>query len=141
MYSVLYTSTAAAPFDTPALEALLSQSREANTRRGITGLLLYRAGRFIQFLEGPEPAVRALLAQIAEDARHENVRVLLDGRTSQRQFPEWTMGYDSPAVPSGPLPPGFRDTFEDLDDADGDRDVVIRAARELSHWFRIRATR
>lgn len=37
-----------------------------------------------------------------------------------------------------PAPPGFRDTFDDLEILD-DRDAVIRAMRELTLWFRVRS--
>lgn len=47
------------------------------------------------------------------------------------------MGYEPVREPAAPPPPGFRSTFDDLDDAD-DSDGVIRATQELSLWFRVR---
>ncbi len=135
--SLVYASTAASDFDDAALAALLQQARRANAARGITGLLLYRGGRFVQFLEGPEREVRSLYATIAADPRHSHVHTLNEGRPATRQFADWTMGYEPVREPVGPPPPGFRSTFDDLDDAD-DRDGVLRAIRELSLWFRAR---
>lgn len=135
--SLVYASTAASDFDDAALAALLQQARRANAARGITGVLLYRGGRFVQFLEGPEHEVRAVFETIAADPRHTGVRTLDEGRPAARQFAEWTMGYQPVREPVGPPPPGFRSTFDDLDDAD-DRDGVLRAIRELSLWFRAR---
>lgn len=138
LYSLVYASTAASPFDDDALAALLQQSRHDNAERGITGLLLYRNGRFIQFLEGDEAEVRSLYASIEKDPRHTGVRTLNDGRPARRQFADWTMAYQPVREPAGPPPPGFRDTFDDLDNAD-EPDGVLRAARELSLWFRVRS--
>ncbi|MET0297389.1 MAG: BLUF domain-containing protein [Microbacterium sp.] len=139
LYSLVYVSTAVEPFDDPRLEALLEQSRRANARDGITGILLYRRGRFIQFLEGPEGPVRDLVARIGRDPRHTGVRVMIDGHPEARQFEEWTMGYERVREAEGPAPDGFRSTFDDLEDSD-DADHVLRATRELSFWFRVRAS-
>jgi hypothetical protein len=138
LFSLVYSSTATRPFDDDDLAALLESSRRSNTAVEITGVLLYRGGRFIQFLEGPESEVRTLMARITEDSRHTNVRVLLDGHGPHRQFAEWSMGYEPIQMPAGPPPAGFRDTFDDIDRLD-DRNAVVRAARELSLWFRRRS--
>ena len=140
LYSLVYTSFALTLFDDSELEALLAQSRTANERVDITGMLLYRNGRFIQFLEGPEGAVRDLLDRISSDSRHTDLRLLVDGRPSARQFAEWTMGYEVIDEARTPLPDGFRSTFDDLDAAD-DADAVLRATQELSLWFRVRQAR
>lgn len=140
LYSLVYSSTAADSFNESDLTALLQQSRSDNTRDGITGMLLYRKGRFVQVLEGPEDRVRALVTRISADPRHSQVRVMLDGHPASRQFAEWTMGYEPTTEPTGPAPEGFRSTFDDLEAA-ADTDSVMRATRELSMWFRVRAGR
>lgn len=38
---------------------MLAKSRSNNVRDGISGMLLYRDGDFLQVLEGPEDKVRA----------------------------------------------------------------------------------
>lgn len=140
LYSLVYMSRAVEPLDDAGLHRLLTASREANGGRGITGLLLYRNSRFVQFLEGEEEPVRDLLSRISADTRHTDVRVLLDGRPRTRQFAEWTMAYQPVKEPTSPAPPGFRSTFDDLEAAD-DADHVLRATRELSIWFRVRSAR
>jgi hypothetical protein len=138
LISVAYVSTAADTFDGAALVDLLAQSRASNHDRDLTGMLLYRRGRFFQVLEGPEDAVDELMAKIDRDPRHADVRVLLTERLSERRFSEWTMGYEPIGIPAGPAPEGFRDTFVDLEA--GDEDAGIRAVRELTVWFRARTT-
>ncbi len=138
LLSVLYTSNASEHFDDDTLDGLLTQARSSNRENDLTGMLLYRRGRFVQVLEGPEDHVRDLLAKIAEDSRHVGMRVLIDEPISHRNFADWTMGYQRRDEPSGPPPPGYRDSFTDLDESD-DPASVVRAARELSLWFRVRA--
>ncbi|MDF2918365.1 MAG: hypothetical protein K0S70_2582 [Microbacterium sp.] len=140
LLSILYTSNARAPFDDDDLAALLAQSRASNAVRDLTGMLLYRGGRFVQVLEGPEPAVRDLLATIRQDSRHSDMRVLIEQPIAHREFREWTMGYQPIAETTGDAPTGFRDTFDDLEGSD-DPSATLRAARELSLWFRVRSAR
>ncbi|MFJ4036685.1 BLUF domain-containing protein [Microbacterium sp. NPDC090007] len=138
LVSVSYVSTATEPFDDERLAALLSYSRRANHAHELTGMLLYRRGRFFQVLEGPRDAVEHLMDAIRGDDRHTDVRVLLSEDIDERRFTEWTMGYEPISVSPSPAPAGFRDTFDDLESDDDD--AIIRAVRELTVWFRARST-
>lgn len=135
LLSVVYASVATEPFSDERLAALLTSSREANARADVTGMLLHREGRFIQFLEGPERTVRELMARIAQDRRHGRVRTLLEDPVTERQFPEWTMGFASDGS-DAEQPDGFRRSFDDLDGGDGG--LMPQAARDLTAWFRAR---
>ncbi|KEP75243.1 hypothetical protein HR12_36915 [Microbacterium sp. SUBG005] len=134
--AVSYVSRAVEEFDDARLAHLLAQSRRSNHEHDLSGMLLYRRGRFFQVLEGPKDAVDELMAKIRRDPRHDEVRVLLTEQIEERRFEEWTMGYEPIGVPSTPAPEGFRDTFDDLESDDDD--ASIRAVRELTVWFRAR---
>ncbi|CAL4859053.1 MULTISPECIES: BLUF domain-containing protein [Microbacterium] len=138
VFSVVYSSTATEPMDDDALRELLEQCRASNAERDVTGMLLYRNGRFIQILEGPEQAVRETMGKIERDPRHDRLRVLIDEFIDERHFAEWTMGYEAITTSHGDAPEGFRDTFDDLE-GHGDPSATLRAARELSLWFRVRS--
>jgi len=138
LLSVVYTSVAVEPFDDDRLAALLAHSRAANGEADVTGFLLHREGRFIQFLEGPVRTVRQLVTTIASDRRHGRVRVLLEDEIATRQFAEWTMGYAPTDGPDASLPEGFRHSFDDLD-AGEDPSLMAQAADDLTRWFRARA--
>jgi hypothetical protein len=140
LLSTLYASTAVESFDDEMLRSLLEQSRENNARNDLTGMLLYRGGRFVQVLEGPESVVRALIETIRHDPRHTNMRTLFEEPILERQFAAWTMGYEPISMPREELPDAFRDTFDDLEDGT-DSSATLRAVRELSLWFRVRAKR
>jgi hypothetical protein len=133
LHAIAYASVATEPFDDARLEELLAASRASNARVGVTGMLLHREGRFIQFLEGPRSVLRELVSRISADPRHRAVRVLLEDPISQRQFAEWTMGYRPEA--DAPVTEGFRRSFDDLDGGE-DRALMVQAAHDLTRWFR-----
>ena len=75
------------------LQNILASSRVNNSRAGITGALLYNAGNFAQILEGPLSAIERTFEVIQRDPRHSEVTVIQSGRTTARQFPEWSMAF------------------------------------------------
>ena len=93
LYHLGYVSTEAVKFSEEALVALLSEARNANADRDVTGLLLYREGSFYQVLEGSESAVMATFQEIEGDPRHKEVRILFHGETDAREFADWKMGF------------------------------------------------
>ena len=98
---LVYVSAATELLDDAALAALLAQSRAHNATDGITGMLLYTDGSFIQVLEGPPDAVRACYARIQLDGRHTRVTTVFEEEGDGRDFAEWTMGFlNGSAVPA-----------------------------------------
>lgn len=93
MFSLVYVSSAIRLFSQSELVALLAKSQENNAKLGITGLLLYKDGNFMQVLEGEEKALRTLHAKISHDPRHQGLLTLLQGPLAARQFPDWSMGF------------------------------------------------
>ena len=75
-----------------AIEAILLQSRQHNPECGITGILCYGGGIFLQALEGGRVPVSELYAHIQKDIRHKDVVLLHYEEISERRFGGWTMG-------------------------------------------------
>ncbi len=75
-----------------AIEAILTQSRQFNPSCGITGILCYGGGIFLQAIEGGRMAVSDLYGHIQKDARHKDVVLLHYEEISERRFGGWTMG-------------------------------------------------
>lgn len=75
-----------------AIDAILSQSRQSNPLCGITGILCYGGGIFLQAIEGGRMAVSELFGHIQKDARHKDVVLLHYEEISERRFGGWTMG-------------------------------------------------
>jgi hypothetical protein len=93
MYSLTYVSSATRPFTQQELRSLLVVARTRNDRSGVTGMLLYKDGNFMQVLEGARDAVLAVKARIETDPRHRGILVLLSGDSPQRQFGSWSMAF------------------------------------------------
>ncbi len=63
-----------------------------NQREDITGVLVANGRLNIQYLEGPEVAVRALWARIQSDTRHHSIVQLYEQvMQAPRLFPKWAM--------------------------------------------------
>ena len=75
-----------------AIDAILSQSRQYNPSSGITGILCYGGGIFLQAIEGGRTAISELYGHIQRDTRHKNVELLQYEEIAERRFAGWTMG-------------------------------------------------
>ena len=75
-----------------AIAGILSQSRQYNPTSGITGILCYGGGIFLQAIEGGRSAVSELYGHIQKDPRHKDVVLLDFEEISERRFGGWTMG-------------------------------------------------
>ncbi len=93
MYQLLYTSKAVNPFKDDEIAKLLDIARLNNSKKSITGMLLYCNGNFIQVLEGNEQLVGELFDGISKDPRHTDINKVLENNIVQPQFPDWSMGY------------------------------------------------
>ncbi len=97
IFHLIYVSSALRPFAPADLDDLLIQSRAANLSAGLTGMLIYGGGNFMQLLEGPRAAVDALYDRIARDRRHYDVTLLLQMETAERWCGTWAMAYAAKA--------------------------------------------
>lgn len=109
MISVTYMSTATVAFTDSELAELLRTVRERNHADGLTGVMLYAGGHFIQTLEGPQDIVEATLARIELDTRHRDIYIALMEQIDVRLFPDWSMGFESVDPDVAATLPGFND--------------------------------
>ena len=100
LYELVYNSVAV-PLDLPdiALEHILAGARRQNREAGVTGLLLFHGGDFVQLLEGTREAVGHIYHDIiVHDRRHRAVNLCWQQAVETRSFTGWSMGYTSPAA-------------------------------------------
>lgn len=92
---LVYVSSAdPASISEQVLSDILASARKRNAEFGVTGVLLYQAGTFVQLLEGPADAVRHIYHdRICQDRRHGGLVLCWEQNISQRGFPDWSMGY------------------------------------------------
>lgn len=93
LFSLVYVSASSHLLEDDELEELLKQANDNNNELGVTGMLLYYEGAFMQALEGTEEVVRGLFARITQDRRHHLITPLLEEYIAERNFPDWSMGY------------------------------------------------
>lgn len=89
---LLYASRADATVGATELQTILSQCKSHNPKAGITGVLCYAEGVFLQVLEGGRSEVNQLYAQIVADRRHTQIELLSYEEIVERRFASWSMG-------------------------------------------------
>lgn len=114
MFRLMYVSTAREWMSGQGLLDILQVAREKNARLGVTGMLLYKDGNFMQLLEGEASVVQALYDTIARDERHCDPIVMLADTVDERLFADWSMGFRDLSDPDLQAQPGFI-PFKDLD--------------------------
>ena len=89
---LMYVSRAADSVNQNELVAILKKSKGNNVGLGVTGVLCFSAGIFLQVLEGGRSTVSALYNKIANDPRHHDVVLLSYEEIGERSFAGWSMG-------------------------------------------------
>jgi hypothetical protein len=107
LFRMAYVSTASKLFDSAELREMLKEANERNKETGITGMLLYKDGQFMQVLEGEAEAVTATFSRINKDSRHHGIMVLVKGAVQERRFPQWSMAFRDLSLPDHQEVPGF----------------------------------
>ena len=90
---LFYVSRATTQFDSASVQHILQIARRNNRRLDVTGCLLYSGHCFAQVIEGQQEVIQPLAQRIAADARHCDVRVLLENHRIDREYGDWSMGY------------------------------------------------
>ena len=68
-------------------------SRRNNGRTGITGLLVYSNGFFLQVLEGLDHQVDQTFERILHDPRHGSCQIVQEKTIFEPDFGHWKMGF------------------------------------------------
>ena len=89
---LMYASRAVPALDQEELVTILRQSKANNPGTGVTGVLCFSGGIFLQVLEGGRSAVNQLYNRIGSDPRHTDVELLLYEEIGERRFASWSMG-------------------------------------------------
>ena len=93
MIQLGYFSSASLDASPADIEQILMTSRDNNRRNRITGLLLHDKGNYLQIIEGLRAPVLTLFEVIKKDHRHTGVIEILQQPITERQFPEWALGF------------------------------------------------
>ncbi|WP_281560553.1 BLUF domain-containing protein [Thalassomonas sp. RHCl1] len=125
MIHLIYISSATSWPTERDLTELLEQARARNIRQNITGLLLYGNATYMQVLEGEEKDVHEIYSAIKKDPRNNSVVTLLEEEITERDFPDWSMGFKNLTTCAPEELAGFSDIFQQ----GLDREAVIKSDR------------
>ena len=112
MISITYVSSAVQQFREATLLDLVEQCQGNNVRLGVTGVLVYSDGNFMQVIEGPDLVTHALYDRIKRDDRHRDVTTVHMQALEGREFQGWSMAYNIIAprpLRSSTIPQAFLD--------------------------------
>jgi len=96
-YQIIYSSQASAAMSVEDLEKILLDARSGNEARGVTGVLVYVDGVFLQILEGTQDTLMDLMRNITRDSRHSSVKVIHEAAVDRPMFGSWRMAFLSAA--------------------------------------------
>lgn len=113
LHRVVYMSTAVGVLRADELDRIYLRAKSANAGAGITGLMLFYEGVFLQVLEGPAAGVTSLLEKIRRDRRHSGVTLLESGPITQRSFANTSMQF----IAARNLSAGEKEAFSGLREA------------------------
>jgi hypothetical protein len=93
LVQLIYTSSAVRDMTKADIEQILATSVANNTRDGLTGMLLYHDGCFMQAIEGEQEVVMATFYRIQNDTRHSHMLMIDERPITERSFSRFTMGF------------------------------------------------
>jgi hypothetical protein len=114
MICMVYISSAKLGLTYGEMLNIVADARINNEKTGVTGLLLFNSGNFMQLVEGAESTVDTLYKKIEKDRRHTEVKLLLKEPITHRNFSNWTMGFRDVAKLKQ-INPKFHNSFLDDD--------------------------
>ncbi len=123
LHRFIYMSTAVGVLRADELDRIYLRAKSANASAGITGLMLFYEGVFLQALEGPVAGVMSLVERIRRDKRHTGMITLEAGPAIERAFPQSSLHF----VAARNLTPGEKQAFSDLRQAVSIRPHMIGA--------------
>jgi len=110
--SLVYVSSAVKLLSPEEIEYLLTRARERNEEYGITGVLLYIGGNFMQYIEGPADNLEVIYKIIREDKLHTGIILVTREPVEEREFGDWSMAYHTKDIQGYVGSPGERVLLE-----------------------------
>jgi|UniRef100_D5X5X2 hypothetical protein len=93
MIRMIYASRISPNFGPADVHDILNTSRRNNQPLGLTGMLVFADGFFLQALEGARSKINTIYAKILRDPRHNQSAILSYQEIDKRLFGDWSMGY------------------------------------------------
>lgn len=95
MIELAYFSSANPDLKPEDLTHIQRTASANNSKKNITGSLIYCNDEFVQILEGKRDNVQELYSKIKVDSRHTNVILLAENAIEIRNFSKWNMAFSN----------------------------------------------
>lgn len=94
MNQLFYVSSAEKNLSYEDILHIVEKARVYNSAHGVTGVLLYKGGIFLQLLEGERSSIRKVFDEkIKPNKKHSNIIEIFDLPAKERLFQDWSMGF------------------------------------------------
>ncbi|NQX78014.1 BLUF domain-containing protein [Gilvibacter sp.] len=93
LHTICYVSTAVSTITQHNISEVFEGIVENNLSLGITGVLLFQHGNFMQILEGPSIAMLPLYESIKRDKRHHHIIEIMNQPAEERMFENYMSGF------------------------------------------------
>lgn len=74
-------------------DSIVATAMRNNDRLELSGAIVSTGGWFAQLIEGPESAIDFMIARIAADPRHRDMRIVCRSIRADRRLPTWRVAY------------------------------------------------
>ena len=93
LHTVCYVSTAISTITIENVSEVFDGIVENNLELGITGVLLFSRGNFMQVMEGPPHNLLPLYETIKRDQRHHHIIEIINQSIIERMFENYRTGF------------------------------------------------
>jgi hypothetical protein len=134
LFRIVYVSEAvgAASDGLMPLIDIVGASDRNNRRDHLTGVLLRHERRFLQAIEGTRADLDRLMARLAGDKRHKNIRILSDEPIQQRLFPDWGMARVDPTREVADFLDRAMDAMNGVEAGERAERLLVNASRSMA---------
>ncbi|QYF86869.1 BLUF domain-containing protein [Brevundimonas sp. PAMC22021] len=134
LFRIVYVSEAvgAASDGLMPLIDIVGASDRNNRRDRLTGVLLRHERRFLQAIEGTRADLDRLMARLAGDKRHKNIRILSDEPIQQRLFPDWGMARVDPTPEVADFLDRAMDAMNGVEAGERAERLLVNASRSMA---------
>ncbi len=113
LHALVYVSTAKRGLSQAEIDHMLERARARNLKEGVTGVLLYSYGNFMQYIEGPAAGLSTVYEAIRSSPLHGGIIELLREPIARREFLDWTMAFRSISPFGACEPPEVNKVFDE----------------------------
>lgn len=136
VFQLIYRSQADESLCYSDIERILRLSVEHNRQVGVTGVLLYRDGAFLQLLEGPRRAVFETFSRASRDTCHRLVQVVAERFAEDRMCSPWAMNFQDGDLCSAPCHGIFESLFACASSMKPNEDHLFFFLTEVAHQMK-----